>query len=146
MSQGTRCHQLALYMVLDSPLNMLCDSPSNYLEEPECCDFIASIPTVWDETRVLQGQAGQYILTARRKGNDWFVGGLTDWTGRDMEVDLSFLAEGEYDMVLVRDGLNAERKASDFKIIRKEVCAKDKIAVHLASGGGFALKLEKKSK
>ena len=145
MSQGTRCHQLALYMVLDSPLNMLCDSPSNYLEEPECCDFIASIPTVWDETRVLQGQAGQYILTARRKCNDWFVGGLTDWTGRDMEVDLSFLAEGEYDMVLVRDGLNAERKASDFKIIRKEVCAKDKIAVHLASGGGFAARFEKKA-
>ncbi len=86
MSQGTRAHQLALYMILDSPLNMLCDSPSNYEQEQECTDFIAGVPTVWDETEVLQGEMGEYIVTARRKGTDWYVGGITDWTPRDIEV------------------------------------------------------------
>lgn len=80
MSQGTRCHQLALYVVLDSPLNMLCDSPTAYLHEKECTEFIAAIPTVWDETRILGGRLGEYIVTARRKGSTWYVGGITDWT------------------------------------------------------------------
>ena len=80
MSQGTRCHQLGLYIVLDSPLNMLCDSPTNYLKEMECTHFIAAIPTVWDETRILAGEIGEYIVTARRKGSTWYIGGITDWT------------------------------------------------------------------
>ncbi len=92
MSQGTRCHQLALYMILDAPLTMLCDSPSNYRQEQECTDFIAAVPTVWDETRILQGKMGEYILTARRSGDEWFVGGITDWTPRNIDVTFDFFA------------------------------------------------------
>ena len=103
MSQGTRCHQLALYIVLESPLNMLCDSPSNYMREEESTSFIAQIPTVWDETIILDGKMGEYIITARRKGNTWYVGGLNNWTARDVEVDLSFLLAGDRKAVLFKD-------------------------------------------
>ena len=140
MSQGTRCHQLALYVVLDSPLNMLCDSPTAYLHEKESADFIAAIPTVWDETRILDGRMGEYILTARRKGTTWYIGGITDWTSRDVEVDLSFLG-GAYDAVLFRDGVNADRRASDYKRETLRVDASEPLKLHLAPGGGFAAAL-----
>ncbi len=91
MSQGTRCRQLALYVVFESPLNMLCDTPSNYVREKESVDFISGIPTVWDETRVLDAKMGEYIVTARRKGDTWYIGGITDWQERDIELDFSFL-------------------------------------------------------
>lgn len=94
MSPGTRAHQLALYMVLYSPLNMLCDSPSNYRREQECTDFISSVPTVWDETVVLDGKMGEYIVTARRKGNEWYIGGITNWIPRELEIDLTPLRLG----------------------------------------------------
>lgn len=90
MSQGTRCRQLATYVIFDSPLNMLCDNPSNYRREPECTAFIARIPTVWDETLGLDGKVGEYITMARRSGDEWYVGGLTNWDKRDIIVDLSF--------------------------------------------------------
>ena len=137
MSQGTRCHQLALYVVLDSPLNMLCDSPTNYLRERESTEFIAAIPTVWDETRILGGRMGEYILTARRSGKTWYIGGITDWTPRDVEADLSFLG-GTYDMTLFRDGVNADRKASDYRRETLRVDASRPLKLHLAPGGGFA--------
>lgn len=140
MSQGTRCRQLALYVTLDSPLNMLCDSPTNYLREPECTDFIAEIPTVWDETRILDGRMGEYIVTARRKGATWYVGGITDWTPRELEVDLSFLG-GACDAVLFRDGVNADRKATDYKRETLRVDASRPLKVRLAPGGGFAAKI-----
>jgi len=143
MSQGTRCHQLGLYVVLDSPLNMLCDSPTNYLREPECTGFIAAIPTVWDETRVLDGRMGDYIVTARRKGATWYVGGITDWTARDVEIDLAQLGlAGEICMELFRDGVNADRKGTDYKCETRCVDASEPLKVHLAPGGGFALRLE----
>jgi len=143
MSQGTRCHQLALYVVLDSPLNMLCDSPTNYLKEPECTEFIARIPTVWDQTRILGGRMGDYILTARRKGSTWYIGGITDWTARDMEIDLAQLGlTGEVCMELFRDGVNADRKASDYKRETIRIDASQPFKVHLAPGGGFAAKIE----
>jgi alpha-glucosidase len=142
MSQGTRCRQLGMYMVYDSPFSMLCDSPSNYEREPECTDFIAKVPTTWDETRVLAGEMGEYIITARRKGTTWYVGGLTNWTARDMEIDCSFLDSGTYHATLFRDGVNAHRKGNDYR--REEFDLKDrKLKVHAAPGGGFALKLEK---
>lgn len=141
MSQGTRCHQLALYVVLDSPLNMLCDSPTNYLREPECTEFIARIPTVWDETRILDGRMGEYILTARRKGSTWYVGSITDWTPRDLEVDLSFLG-GTHTAELYRDGANADRKASDYKRETLRIDTARPLRIRLAPGGGFALKIE----
>ena len=141
MSQGTRCHQLGLYIVLDSPLNMLCDSPTNYLREPECTRFIAAIPTVWDETRILAGEIGEYIVTARRKGSTWYIGGITDWTPRDLEIDLSFLG-GNRTAELFRDGVNADRKASDYKREELRIDTGRPFAVHLAPGGGFTLKIE----
>ena len=142
MSQGTRCRQLALYVILESPFNMLCDTPSNYEREQECTDFISAIPTVWEETIVLDGKLGEYILTARRSGDTWYIGGLTDWNARDLEVDLSFLDNKNYTGKLFRDGINADRAARDYKA--ESITAKkgDKVKVHLASGGGFALILK----
>ena len=142
MSQGTRCRQLALYVVFDSPLNMLCDSPSNYMREPESLDFIASIPTVWDETLVLQGKMGEYIVTARRKGDVWYVGGITDWAARDIELDCSFLGNRTYRATLFRDGANAHRAGRDYKRETLQLDRDSKLKLHLAPGGGFALKLE----
>ena len=141
MSQGTRCHQLGLYIVLDSPLNMLCDSPTNYLKEMECTHFIAAIPTVWDETRILAGEIGEYIVTARRKGSTWYIGGITDWTPRDLKVDLSFLG-GTRPAELFRDGVNADRKASDYRREELRIDTSRPFEVHLAPGGGFTLKVE----
>ncbi|MCM1150991.1 MAG: glycoside hydrolase family 97 protein [Alistipes sp.] len=141
MSQGTRCHQLALYVVLDSPLDMLCDSPTAYLQEPECTEFITAIPTVWDETRILSGRLGEYILMARRKGSTWYVGGITDWTPRDLEADLSFLG-GISDAELYRDGANADRKASDYKRETLRIDPARPLRIHLAPGGGFVLKIQ----
>ena len=139
MSQGTRCHQLALYMVFDSPLNMLCDSPSNYLREKESTEFIAGVPTVWDETRVLAAEVGEYIVTARRSGNTWYIGGITCWTPRDLEIDLSFLGEG-CKAVVFSDGPNAHKKGIDYRREEKVLDTAVPFKVHLAPGGGFALK------
>ena len=144
MSQGTRCRQLALYVVFESPINMLCDSPSNYLEEPESLDFITNIPTVWDESVPLNGEVSKYVSIARRSGETWYLGGITDWSARDMEIDLSFLPEGNYRMTLFKDGVNADRAARDYAKETREVRSSDKLKLHLAPGGGFAVKLEKR--
>ena len=107
MSQGTRCRQLALYTIFDSPINMLCDAPTNYLKEEECTKFIAAIPTVWNQTLPISGKVGEHIVMAREKDGIWYVGGLTDWKERDVEVDLSFLGDGEFNAEIFRDGINA---------------------------------------
>lgn len=142
MSQGTRCHQLAMYIVLESPFNMLCDSPSNYMREPESTSFIAQVPTVWDETVVLDGKMGEYIITARRKGDTWYVGGLNNWDARDVEVDLSFLSSGSHKAVLFKDGVNAHRTARDYKREEVSVSSAQPLKVHLAPGGGFTLQID----
>lgn len=142
MSQGTRCHQLAMYIVLESPFNMLCDSPSNYMREPESTSFIAQVPTVWDETVVLDGKMGEYIITARRKGDTWYVGGLNNWDARDVEVDLSFLSSGSHKAVLFKDGVNAHRTACDYKREEVSVSSAQPLKVHLAPGGGFTLQID----
>lgn len=139
MAPGTRAHQLALYMILYSPLNMLCDSPTNYRREQECTDFIAAVPTVWDETIVLDGKAGEYIVTARRKGSDWFIGGITNWTPRDLSVDLAPLnLAGTAQMELFTDGANAHRNGNDYRRETSAVASAGTLNVHLAPGGGFA--------
>ena len=143
MSQGTRCHQLALYIIFDSPLTMLCDSPSNYMREPECTGFIASVPVYWDETRILAGEAGEYIVTARRKGDVWYVGGITDWNARDLEVDLSFISEGTFQADIFRDGINADRAGRDYVLEQKNLDSAEPFRVHLAPGGGFTMKIQK---
>ena len=142
MSQGTRCRQLALYVVLESPLNMLCDAPSNYMREPESTDFIAQIPTVWDETRVLEGKMGEYIVTARRKGDVWYVGGITDWNTRELTIDLSFLPEGKYQLEQFCDGVNAHRAGRDYASESLSVDGKTKLKLRMAPGGGFAMRIE----
>lgn len=143
MSQGTRCRQLALYMVLESPLNMLCDSPSNYNREAESTRFIADVPTVWDETIVLDGVMGEYIITARRSGDTWYIGGITDWTPRELIVPLDFLAKGKkYDAEMFVDGKNADKKARDYSLLHKTVVTGDALKVYLAPGGGFAMKIK----
>ena len=141
MSQGTRCHQLALYIVLESPLNMLCDSPTNYEKEPDYTRFVAEIPTVWDETRVLQGEVGEYIVTARRKGDVWYIGGITNWTERDIAIDLSEIEiglQGTYGTIYT-DGTNAHRKGSDYD--KYGIMGMTQLKVHLAPGGGFVARL-----
>ena len=139
MSQGTRCHQLALYTIFLSPLNMLCDTPTAYTKERECLDFIAGVPTVWDETRALSGEIGEYVVIARRKGNDWYLGAITDWQPRDITIDLSFLGAGPHKAVVFQDGANAHRLASDY--LRKEMLLDTALTVHLAPGGGFTAKI-----
>ena len=138
MSQGTRCRQLAEYVVFDSPLNMLCDSPSNYMREPECLEYIAQIPTVWDETKGLCGEVGKYIVMARRSGDVWYVGGMTGWNPKELELTLDFLPEGEYTVEIFVDGANAYRIARDYKKVVSALPADRKITVHMAPGGGFA--------
>jgi len=141
MSQGTRCRQLAEYMIFEAPLSMLCDSPSNYLNEPECTDFIAKVPTVWDETVPLAGEVSKFVAVARRSGDVWYVGALTDWDAREMEIDFSFLAPGRYVVDVYRDGVNADRAARDYKKEFITVTNQDKINILLAPGGGWAAKI-----
>ncbi len=141
MSQGTRCHQLAMYVVYESPLQMLCDSPSNYLREPEVMEFLGPVPTVWDETRVLDGKIGDYVVVARRHGRDWYVGAMTDWTARDLDIDLSFLPEGSFELDAYADGVNADRWASDYARTKSDTDRARRLKVHLAEGGGWAARL-----
>ena len=136
MSQGTRCRQLAEYVIFDAPLTMLCDAPSNYLKEPECLRFISKVPTVWDETIALEGKAGEYVAVARRKGDTWYVGAITDWDAREMTLDLSFI-EGAPLMEIFRDGVNAHRAARDFKQEWKDFPADGKVSLTMAPGGGW---------
>jgi len=138
MSQGTRCHQLAMYVVFESPLQMMADTPTNYLREPECLAFLSKVPTVWDDTKVLDAKIGDYVLVARRNGTSWYVGAMTDWTPRDMTVDLSFLGAGTYELTSYQDGANADRNASDYKMMKRTVTAAEKLTIKLAPGGGWA--------
>ncbi len=138
MSQGTRCHQLAMYVVYESPLQMLCDSPSHYLREPEAMEFLSSVPTVWDETLVLEAKVGDWVVVARQHGRDWYLGAMTDWTPREVEVKLDFLGEGEYEALILADGVNADRYASDFSYEKRTVRASDTLKIKMAAGGGLA--------
>ncbi len=140
MSQGTRCHQLAEYVVFFSPLSMLCDSPSQYEREPQCLNYISKIPTTWDETVVLDGKVGEYIVTVRRSGNKWYVGALTSWTPREMTVDLTPIlgTSGEFKAEVYQDGANAAERASDYRYENISIPADRKLSVKMASGGGYA--------
>ena len=144
MSQGTRCRQLAEYVVFDSPFNMLCDSPSNYIGEPECTKFIAECPEVWDESLGVNGEIGKYITIARRSGDDWYVGTLTGWDERDLTLDLSFLGEGDWTLAIFHDGINANKAARDYVHTTAAVPADRRLTVHLAQGGGWVAKISRK--
>ena len=144
MSQGTRCRQFAMYVIFESPFNMLCDSPCNYEKEPVSTEFIAAIPTVWDETVALDGKVGEYAVMARRKDDAWYVGGMTNWDGRYVTVDLSFLPEGAYDVEKYVDGYESHVLARDFRVEKQSADNTAKIKVWMAAGGGFAFKITPK--
>ena len=142
MSQGTRAHQASLYVGFESALQMLCDSPSHYLREAEFTAFIAAVPTVWDETVGLAASVGEYAAVARRSGEKWYIGAITDWTARTLEAPLKFLDGGRYRMKVFADGVNADRIARDYRTETREVTRDDAIALRMAPGGGWAAVLE----
>lgn len=144
MSQGTRCRQLAEYVIFESPLNMLCDNPSNYMKERECTEFIATIPTVWDNTISLDGEVGKYVAIARQNGTNWYVGALTDWNARDMVLDLSFLGSGNFQGEVFKDGINADKAACDYKKEVIDIPANRQLPISMAPGGGYAIRIYKK--
>jgi alpha-glucosidase len=143
MSQGTRTHQLAMYIVFEAPLQMLADNPTAYKKEQESTDFIAKIPTVFDETVALDGKVAEYLAIARRKGNEWFVAAMTNWTSRELSLDLSFLGEGNYEADVFKDGVNADRDATDYKKEKRAVSKNEKLKINLAAGGGWAARIYK---
>jgi alpha-glucosidase len=140
-SQGTRAHQVALYVIYESPLQMLADSPSNYMKEQETTDYIVKIPVVWDDIIGLDGKVGDYVLLARRSGKDWYVGAITDWKSRDLKLDLSFLPQGKYTLDIFEDGINADRYAGDYKHYKTNASAGDVMTIHLAPGGGWTARI-----
>ena len=141
MSQGTRCHQLAMYVVFEAPLQMLSDNPTAYMKEQECTDFIAKVPTVFDETVPLLAKVGEYVGIAKRKNNVWYVGAMTNWNERDIEIGFSFLGNGNYEAEIFQDGINADKDATDYKKVILKVTSKDKMKIHLAPGGGWAARI-----
>jgi alpha-glucosidase len=139
VSQGTRCHQLALYTIFEAPLQMMADSPTAYMKEQESTDFITKIPTTFDETVALDGNVGNYVVMARKKGNNWYLGAITNWNSRDISIDFSFLEKGKtFEADLFTDGINAEKAAVDYKREKINVDSTTKITFHLASGGGLS--------
>jgi alpha-glucosidase len=143
MALGTRCHQLAMYVVFESPLQMLADSPSNYMREPEIMEFLAPVPTEWDETKVLDARIADYVVVARRNGRDWYVGAMTDWTPRTLDIDFSFLPDGNFTMEAYQDGVNADRYATDYKKVTTQVTKTTKLKIELAPGGGWAARIHR---
>lgn len=137
--QGTRAHQVACYVVFDSPLTMLCDSPSDYLKEDETTRFIASIPTVFDSTRILSGKAGEWVVTLREKDGIYYVGGMTSWEPRNLSIPLDFLPAGEWQCSMFADGVNADTVATDYKISVSGVNSSSVADAKLAPGGGFVM-------
>ena len=137
MGSGTRAYQMALYVVLESGIQMLADTPTRYLQEAECTEYIASVPVIWDETKVLDAKVGEYVVTARRKGDKWFIGAITNNDGRTLEVNLDFLKDGEHSFTSFEDGINADRQAMDYKKRTSKVNKDTKLTIKMVRNGGF---------
>jgi alpha-glucosidase len=138
MTLGTRCNQMAMYVLYESPLQMLCDIPTHYKEEPECMLFLKEVPTTWQQTIPLEGRVGEYAAIARQSANgDWYIGAMTDWTARDLEIKLDFLGKGEHTMRVWKDGPNADRNAKDYQMETLRVDNTSKITIHMSTGGGY---------
>lgn len=142
MSMGTRAHQAALYTIYESPLQMLCDNPGNYLKDTVFTRFIANIPVVWDHTLAIDGRIGEFLVMARKNGDQWYLAALTDWTEREIDVSLSFLGPGKYQAVMLADGINANRHAEDYRISQQTAVATDHLTIRMAKGGGFSAVLK----
>jgi alpha-glucosidase len=137
MGQGTRAHAMALFVILNSPMTMLPDSPSDYYREQECTDFLANIPVEWDETRLLKGKIGRYTILGRRAGDEWFVGAITDWGARTFTLNTHFLNTGKYQVDIISDGINADTRAEDYKRSTIYIQKGDNIELKMVSGGGW---------
>lgn len=144
MTLGTRCNQLAMYVVYESPLQMLCDMPTHYYKEPEAMQFLEAVPVVWKNTIPLQSRIGDYVVLAREAANgEWFIGAMTDWTPRELDVQLSFLPDGKYKMQIWQDGINADRNAKDFKLLTLNVDKNTTLKIKMMKGGGYAARIVK---
>ncbi len=141
-SMGTRAHQLAMYIVYLSPLQMLSDSPTHYRANPDCLPFLRRVPVTWDETRVLAAEVGGHVAVARRHGDTWYLGAMTNWTARELSIPLDFLPPGKHKMTAWSDGLNADRHGQDVQVTRRPVVASTTLEVRMAPGGGFAAIIE----
>ncbi|TAE45973.1 MAG: glycoside hydrolase family 97 protein [Bacteroidetes bacterium] len=144
MSQGTRSHQLAMFVCYDSPLQMFSGNPSDGYRDPDFMEFLGDLPSSWDDTRILEAAVSDYLVTARRKGNEWYIGAMCDWTARDMSLDLSFLGPGTWEIQYCGDGVNADRYAADYTIQRLTLPEDKKLQIHLAPGGGYVAKIYRK--
>jgi alpha-glucosidase len=133
----TRAQQVAMYVLYDSPLQMMADSPSNYLKEKETTEFIAQIPTVWEDTRVLEAKTGDYLIVAKKNGKNWYVAAMTDENPHEFTINLSFLNDGKYTADIFEDGINADRYASDYKKVTRKVLKNDQLTIKMAPGGGW---------
>ena len=138
MSMGTRVHQIAMYVIYESPLQMLADSPSNYLSELESTEFISKIPTVWDDTKVLKAKVGEYLIIARKNGSNWYIGAMTNEDAREFTIDFSFLSDGEYSVDIMKDGINADRYAGDYSKETRTISKSNSLKIKLAPGGGWS--------
>jgi alpha-glucosidase len=143
MSKGTRCNQMAMYVVFEAPLQMLSDNPTTYMKEKECTDFMVKMPTVFDETVPLDGKVGEYVAVARKKDNVWYAGAMTNWTSRELTLDFSFLGEGNYEAEVFSDGINADRDATDYQKEILHIKAGDKVKIQLSNGGGWVARIVK---
>jgi alpha-glucosidase len=144
ISPGTRCHQLAMFIVYDSPMQTFTGNPSEGMREPEFMELLGNLPTLWDETIISDAKVAEYIVSARKKGNDWFIGGMSNWSERDLTVRFDFLDDAQYKATICKDGINADRYAADY-VILKDIPVKksDSFKIHLAPGGGFLIRLDK---
>jgi alpha-glucosidase len=141
MGIGTRAHAMALWVVLNSPMTMLPDSPSDYYREKECTEFLARLPVVWDETRLLEGKISEYTVMARRSGDNWYVGAITGWDARTIELGTDFLLPGKYRIEAIEDGVNAHQRAEDYRKTERELQAGETVKVSLAPGGGWVARI-----
>ena len=142
VSQGTRCHQVALFILYESGIQMFADSPTNYEREQETTDFLARVPVTWDDIKVLEAKVGEYLVLARRKGITWYVGGITNEEPREFTIDLSFLDKGEHVATIMQDGINADRFAEDYKKYTRQVTSNTLLDIKMVKGGGFAAIIE----
>lgn len=138
MSQGTRAHQVAMYTIFDAPLQMMADAPTKYEREQATTDFICQIPTVFDEVVALDGQLGEYIVLAKRKGSTWYIAAMNNWTPRDLTISFDMLSEGTHQAELFADGVNADRDATDYKKTTTQLTKGQRLQVHLAPAGGWS--------
>ena len=141
-AMGTRCFQMALYVVLESGVQMLADNPTRYYQNEDCTRYIASVPTTWDETRALEAKVGEYIVVAKRKGSKWFIGGITNGTPRDFRLKLDFLGAGNHKLTAFKDGLSADYQAMHYNKVEQNVTSQSTIDVHMVKNGGWAAVIE----